>query len=372
MSTTSVSPASFTGSSSFSDDLAQVVSRAVSFASLPMQQLQNEQSTLQNQQTALQSLSSQFQSLESAVDGINSAVGSGSFAATVSNSAVVSASTSAGVMAGSYSLTVLNTGSQTSTLSDDGLTTVANPATGNIDSSSTYTLTVNSQTYNISDSSNSLTGLAQAINASGANVQATVVNVGSSSAPDYRLSVQSTEYSPDTIQLSDGTNNLLNTVSTGSSVQYQVGGSTSTVTSNSRSVTLSTGLSVNLISTGTANITVAENSSGIENALSSFVSAYNSAVDELAKSRGQNGGALAGESYIDTLTSDLQNLSGYDAGSGSVQSLADLGVTFDDNGHLQFDSSTFEQASNTSLNDVQNFLGSETTSGFLQNAETLL
>jgi flagellar hook-associated protein 2 len=376
MSTSSTSPTTFTGSSNFANDLANVVSRAVSFASLPVQQLQNQQAKLQSQQTSLQTLSSQFQSLETALDGIGSAVGSGSYSASVSNSSVLTASTGSGVMGGTYSLTVISMGSQTNTLSADGLTTVTDPSSGNIDSSSTFSLTINGQNppVSISNPSGTLAGLAQAINQSGANVQATVVNVGSPTSPDYRLSVQSNEYAPDTIQLTDSNNNnLLNTVGGGGSyVQYQVAGASAPANSSSRNINLSTGLNVTITGAGSATVSVAQNASSIQNALSSFVRAYNSATDELAKSRGQNAGPLAGQSYVGTLTSELQNLTGYSAGSGTLQTLSDLGITFDTTGHLQFDGGAFSQAAGNSLTDLQNFLGSETSGGFLQSAENIL
>jgi flagellar hook-associated protein 2 len=267
-------------------------------------------------------------------------------------------------------------GSQTNTLSANGLTVVTDPSSGNIDSSSTYSLTINGQNppLSISNPSGTLSGLAQAINQSGANVQATVVNVGSPTSPDYRLSVQSNEYAPDTIQLTDSSNNsLLNTVGSGGSyVQYQVAGASSPTNSTTRNIALSTGLSVNISGTGSATITVEQNASSMENALSSFVKAFNSATDELAKSRGQNPGPLAGQSYIGTLTSELQNLAGYSSGSGTLQSLSDVGITFDTTGHLQFDATAFNQATGTSLTALQNFLGSETSGGFLQNAENLV
>jgi len=372
MSTSSTTPAAFTGSSSFSSSLAQTVARAVSFASLPMQQLQTQQTTIQGQQTALATLTSDFTSLQTALDSINNAAGSNAFTATVDATAVANATVSSGAFAGTYSVNVLNTGSHTNTLSDNGLTTVTDPASANIDASTTYTLTVDNQTYNISNSAGTLNGLAQAINSSGANVQATVVNIGSSSSPDYRLSVQGSQYSPSTIQLSDGTNSLLNTVSTGSYVQYQVSGSTSTVNSDSRSVTLSTGLAVNLLATGTANITVAQSTSGIESALSSFVSAYNTANADLTKSRGQNGGALAGQSVIYDLSNALQSITSYGGSSGTVSSLSDVGITFDQNGQLQFDSSAFSQAVSTSASDVINYFGTESGSGFLQNTSNVM
>jgi flagellar hook-associated protein 2 len=373
MGTSAVSPASFTGNSSFSSDLQQVITRAVGIASLPLQQLQIQQSQLTAEQNELQTVSTQFTALQTALDGVNTTLGVGSYGAVVSDQSVLSASVSAGVNAGSYTVSVDNIGSQTNTLSNNGLLAVTNPSSQNIDTSSAYTLTVDGQIFQVTDSTDSLNGLAQAINASGANVQATVVNVGSGSTPDYRLSIQSLNYAPDTIQLSDGTNNLLQTLSGGSYVTYQVDGQPSTpINSSSRTLTISPGLSVNATAAGTATVTVSQSGASVSAALNSFASSYNTIVDELAKSRGQSGGALTGQSIVYTLSSTLNNLASFNSGSGTVQSLSDLGLTFDQSGHLQFDSSTFDQTSSTSLNGVLNFLGTESGGGFLQAANNLL
>src|SRR5690242_452676 len=156
MGTTAVNPGSFTGGSAFSSDLQQVIARAVGIASLPLTQLQTEQSTLTGQQNELQAVSNQFTALQSALDGIDNALGLGSYGAVVSNQSVLSASVSAGVSAGSYTVAVSNIGSQTNTLSNDGLVTVTNPSNQNIDNSSTYTLTVNGQSFQLTDSARSL------------------------------------------------------------------------------------------------------------------------------------------------------------------------------------------------------------------------
>ena len=372
MSTTSTSPATFTGSSAFASSLSQSVARAVSFASLPLQQLQTEQTSIQGEQTELATLTNDFSSLQTALDSINSAGGANAYSARVDNTSIASANLTSGAFAGRYSVDVLNTGSQTNTLSNQGLTTVTDPSSGNINSSQTYTLTVGGQNYNVADSAGTLNGLAEAINASGAAVQATVVNIGGSSSPDYRLSVQGTQYTASTIQLSAGTTPLLNTISPGAPVQYQVNGSTTTVNSNSRTVTLSTGLSLNLLSTGSASITVSQSASGIENALSSFVSAYNRAATDLSASRGESGGALTGQNVIYDLSNALQSIVSFAGSSGTLTSLSDVGLTFNDGGQLAFDSSTFSQAAATSVSDVLNFFGSETSGGFLASTSNIL
>lgn len=373
MGTTSTNPASFTGNSTFSAQLQNVIAVAVARASGPLQSLETEQSGLSSQQSELQTLSSSFQSLQTALDSVNSSAGFGSYAASVDNTAMLSPTISSGVLPGTYSVNVTSTGSVTNTMSANGLTTVTDPTAGNIDSSSTYTLTVNGTNYQLTDSAGSLNGLVQAINGSGAALQATVVNVGSSGSPDYRLSIQSLNYSPDTVQLSDGTNSLLSTLSTGSYVQYQVNGQPASpappINSNSRTLSLSPGLSVNVLQTGTANVTVSQNTSGIVNALTTFVNAYNNATDELNKNRGQSGGALAGQSIVYQLQSALGSLTNYTAPSGNISSLANIGITFDTNGHLQFSPTTLNQSATS---DVLSFLGSETGGGFLQAANSVV
>jgi flagellar hook-associated protein 2 len=368
VSSTSSSATTFNGTSTYAAQLQQVINTAVANASIPMQQLETQETTLNNQKSELQTISNDFQTLQTALSSITSATGSGAYQANVADTSIASASVSSGVMAGNYQINVLSLGSQTNTLSTDGLSTVSDPTTQNIDSSSTYTLTVNGQQYSISDPDGTLQGLADAINSSGANVQATIINVGSASSPDYRLSVQSTEDAPDTIQLSDGRTNLLQTLSTGSYVTYQVNGEPSTpISSTSPDVTISPGLTATLQQTGSTTITVSQNASNISSALNSFVSAYNGIVSELANNRGQNGGALSGQSIVYELQSELSNLASYTSGSGTVSSLSDLGITFNEDGTLSFDSSTFESAAAQDPTDVLNFLGSA-TSGFLQAA----
>lgn len=368
MGSSSVTP--FTGSSAFAAQLEQVISTAVARASAPMEQLQTEQNTLQGQQSELQTLSSDFTSLQTALASLNTAVASNGLSAQVSDSSVATATAGSAALSGTYELDVTSVGTQANTISMDSLPTVTDPATQSISSSSSYTLTAESQTYTVVPSSNSLDALVEAIDNSGANVQATVVNVGTPTSPDYRLSIQSTDYAQANIQLNDGTNNLLQTVTPGSNVQYQVNGEPSSpVNSTSRQLTISPGLNVSVLGTGATDITVAASTSAVSTALSSFAAAYNTAVADLDKNRGQNGGALSGQSIVYELQNELNSIANYSSSSGSVTSLAELGLSFDNNGNLQFDPSAL---STDNSQDVLNFLGSTSTGGFLQAANNTL
>ena len=274
--------ATFNGTSQYAGDLQQAINQAVTIASIPMTQLQNNVSTLQGQVSEIGTLKSDFAAIQSAIQTLSTG-GASSLAATVADTSIASASvdTTAAVTAGTYTLNVISTGSPTTTLSNDGLPTVSDPSSSSISTSGSYTLTVGGSNYTITPSSNTLNALAQAINSSGAGVSATLVNIGSPSSPDYRLSLQSTTLGSTAIQLNDGTQNLLETLTTGSPAQYQVDGQPSTpISSNTDTVTLAPGVTANLLGTGQTTVTVAPNSSAAATALSSFVSAYNAAATD--------------------------------------------------------------------------------------------
>jgi flagellar hook-associated protein 2 len=372
MSTSSTAPITFSGSSTYSSTFQQVITRAVGIASLPMQSLQSQVTTLSSQQTELSTLGADFNALQSSLQAVGSAA-AGTPTAQVSDSSAISATATAGALAGTYTIQVDDPGSSTVTLSQAGVPAVTDPTTGNISSSSSFTLTVNGVAKTITPSGGSIEDLASAINSAGDGVQATIVNVGSNSSPDYRLAITSDNLGPDTIQLSDSSgNNLLNTLSTGADAEYKVNGATTDIQSTSSQVTLAPGLTVDLLaqSSSPVTITVTNSTSGLTNALSGLVSAYNTAVTELQKNEGQNGGSLQGDSLIYTLTNTLNQITEFASGSGSVSSLADLGVTLQQNGQLSFDQGVALSSANGS--DVQQFLGSVGSSGFLQTANNEL
>ena len=147
-SSSSTSTPGFNGSSTYATQLQSEITRAVSIASLPMTQLQNEEGTLTSQQTELQTIGNDFQSIQTALGTIDSAA-SASLAPSVSNGTVLSADVSTGALAGTYSVDVTNLGAQTNTISNSTLPTVADPSSGNISTSSAFTLTVNGKNYSL-------------------------------------------------------------------------------------------------------------------------------------------------------------------------------------------------------------------------------
>jgi flagellar hook-associated protein 2 len=142
-------------------------------------------------------------------------------------------------------------------------------------------------------------------------------------------------------------------------------------TSDSRSVTIAPGLTLSLLAQSTpgspTTITLTQSSSSLSTALSSLATAYNDAVDELDKHRGNTSDALAGQSVIYSASSALRAFSKYSPDSGSG-SLSDMGITFDLTGHMTYNALTFMGKAFSDMPSVTQFLGSVSSGGLLQAA----
>jgi flagellar hook-associated protein 2 len=335
-----------------------------------MQALQADQSTISGETSELTTLGGLFSSLQTSLESIGSGTGSNALQATTSNSSVATASVTGSALPGTYTVQVLTAGTYSSAISNSA-SAVTDPTSQNISSSSSFTLTVGTSTYTLNAAN--LNALAAAINASGAPVQAVVINIGSPSAPNYQLSLQSTAYGGAALQLSDGTNNLLTSLNTGVDASYTVDGQPPAgISTGSPTVTVAPGLNVTLGAQGTSTVTVSSSLSSVSSELSSFVTAYNAAFTELQKNFGQNGGALTGDSSVLDMQQALQQMITYSGSGGSITSLAQLGVEFTQQGTLTFDSSAIAGLSPSQINDALTFLGGTTTGGFLQYADNTL
>lgn len=363
-----------TGSSSFSSDLENAVNRALQIAALPAQLVQADLNQVNGQSQELNQFSTLFASLQSSVQSLSSATSNGAQAATVSDASIVQANLTGSALPGTYSINVLDPGSESSAMSVALQPPVTDPSGQSISQSSSFTLTVNGTTYTIEPPSSNLNSLAQAINDSGAPVQAVIVNLGTPGSPDYRLVLQSTALGNVGIQLTDSNNNtLLSPLNTGSNASYTVNGQPPAgISTDNATVTVAPGLNVTLEAAGSATVTVAANLGGVTNALSAFVGAYNSVVSEVQKNEGQNGGALTGNGIVLSMQQVLQQIGAYSGSSGSISNLTQLGVTFTQQGTLAFDPTVLSGLSQTQVQDAISFLGDPNTGGFLQFATNSL
>ncbi|HUI56129.1 MAG TPA: flagellar filament capping protein FliD [Bryobacteraceae bacterium] len=239
----------------------------------------------------------------------------------------------------------------------------------------TYTLTVGNTTQTFSVTDNSASGVAQAINGlAGQPVQATVVDLGSGTNHDYRIQLQSNAAGAMNLDLSRSTSFSLQTQgqTPGRLAQYEVNNSGVTETSDSRNVQVSTGTTLTIKNTGTTDLTVIRSTSTLSAALSSFADAYNAVVIELNGQRGQSGGALQGQSILNTLTQALTGIGTYGTPGSSIGSLHDLGLDLGVNGQLTYTSLNLMSADIGNSAGVTAFIGSTTGGGFLKAATDAL
>lgn len=237
-----------------------------------------------------------------------------------------------------------------------------------------YTLTLggNQQAFTVDD--NSAQGVAAAINGlAGGPVSANVVNLGTDSSPDYRIQLVDNSGGSTAPQLTRDTSFTLQTQGQppGSQAQYEIANSGKTISSNSRSVSIAAGTTVTLTGTGSTDVTVTRSTSTLSAALSGFADAYNAVVAELAKQRGQAGGALQGQSIVNSLSRSLAAMSTYSS-SGVSLGLADLGFSLNNDGTLTYSPLTLMSTDLINSAGVTAFLGSATGGGFLEAATSAM
>jgi flagellar hook-associated protein 2 len=357
----------FTGTSAYSQDFQNIIERAVAIASLPITLLTNQQTTLTNQSNELSTLDTKFTALQTAIQGISDAMSGASYDTTVSDPSVVSASVSDGAAEGVYSIEVNNIGSYATSLSTNTWDSTAAPA----GTTSTYSLVVGGTTYSFSPADNSAATVASTINSQYGNlVNATAVNVGSASSPDYRISLQNTTLGATTLDIQDSSGASLQTQQQGGEeAEYEVNNSGVIVDSNTRNVSIATGLNLNLLATssGPVDVTVTRSTSALSTALSTFADAYNAAATELDNQRGQSGGALQGQSIVNNLSQALSSISTYTSSDG-VGSLSNLGLSLGTNGQITYDATALMAADFGNSAGVAAFLGSASGGGFLEAA----
>lgn len=319
------------------------------------------------------------------VSAINSAYGSQVSASVVDlgtgdshDYRIVLQSTTDGAMNGSTTLDLKKTDGtslQTQQSPARSLSTTSWSGTADADGTrSTYNLAIGSTKYSFTPADNSASSVAAAINSLyGSEVQASVVNLGTSGSPDYRIALQGAAGTTYDIYKTTATA-YQKEQTAGSLASYEVNGSGVVNTSTTRNITISTGVTANLVGTSgdtPVGITVTRSTSALSTALSGFADAYNAAVTELMTQRGQTTGALQGQSIVNQLSGILSKISTFTS-DGQVGGMSALGLDLGTNGQITYSPLTLMTTDLTSSASVTSFLGSATGGGFLKAATDAL
>jgi flagellar capping protein FliD len=260
------------------------------------------------------------------------------------------------------------TSGSTTTAQDLHLTGAA--TTEEIDSQPTQIINgATTQTVAIS-ATDTLQSLISKINSANAGVQASEVNTGSAIDP-YRLVLNSEQGGTAGSLQFDTSNSPISLTQTaaGQNALLLVGSGNSGFVASSPTDTFSNVLAgANLVLTGTStapvSLTVAQDPSALASAIQSIVTGYNSVVSAIGTATAYNtatntSAVLEGDTSILQVQTDLSNLvSGQLAGNsgGSIQSLADLGISVNQDGSLSLNSTTLSSLLASNPSGVQQFL----------------
>jgi flagellar hook-associated protein 2 len=363
-----ITPLVFTGVSQFSDDFQTILNRSVAIASLPLQEMQNEQADLLVRKQLLSDLRVAVGDLAANVAALGTVGEREAINVLSSNSNRVSVTLSGTTAPGSYTISEI-----TSVARAASETTATGYATADgttVSSSGAVQLVVGSSTYNIELDAdhNNLNGLGDAINDFGAGVRATVLNTGTGDTP-YYLSITATASGETTLQLrdvpDDPETNLLTATNQGANAVFKLDGLSINKPDNVITGVIP-GLSFTIVSTTgvdeTVTLTAASNRGDLASALSNLVSSYNTVRDKVNAQIGETAGLLSGDFIVRQIQSSMRELTSY-RGTGSISSLMDLGIELDDKGVMSLDQSKFYSLSNSEISAAFDFLCSP-TAGF--------
>ena len=372
VSTSAVTPMSFTGVSQYATDFQNVLDRAVSIASIPLQLLENQQSDITSKQQSLTSLNSAVADLGQKVAALGTLASTQGLTASSSDSTKVSATATGATTPATYAITDISSVAEAA--SETSLTGYATSDSTAVSANGTMSLVVGGNSYAIDVSkNNSLTGLRDAINAAGAGVTAAILTTGTGDNPNY-LSISADATGATTLQLIDdpnGTaNNILTAANQGSNAEFKLNG-VDVVRSTNTVNDLAPGITFNILgtttdSTGTddsgetVNLTLSTDPSSLASALSDLVTSYNAVTSQTKAQTGTSGGLLTGDAMIRETQQAMRQLTGYE-GTGDIKNLADLGIELDSSGQMSFNQNTFNALSDTQVAAAFQFLGSSTT-----------
>lgn len=319
--------------------------------------LQNQKVVLQAQQGVYATLVGALATLKSDAGSLSLSTDFNQQSAASSDAAILTASADSTAQLGSSTIRVDTLAKAQSLRSTSFTDSTAIIGTG--------TLTIAVGTTNtsvvIDSTNNTLAGLKTAINNSGAAVTASIVNVGTSGSPDYRIIVQSKNTGTANAVTVSGT--LIGgtdpfagggqVVQAAADALFSVNGLTVTRSSNTISDVLP-GVTFILRREGnhdgvvdstdaSADVTVSVDSTSIKSAIKQFVDSYN-AVNKIVNAQfalnpdTKRQGVLAGDAALRGVASRLRAELSAPGGIGAgIQYLSDIGITFQKDGSLVLD-----------------------------------
>lgn len=340
--------------------------------------LEDRITSLEERNSVFDELTNLLEKLKSAADGFRSINGSVlAKNATSADETKVTALAENSATNGTYSVTVSQLArNATSSFNDrfSATTSVINSSINNGASSANRTVTVTTGTGTetetvgiVIDNTTTISDFVDDFNAASSKTEASLVNVGTSSSPSYAVVFTSINPGTEKGQLAVSVGSEIQTAGAGAftastlnqaqNATLSVSGINGNITRSSNQISdILPGLTLNLVATGSTTVTIGDDPETTLSAVQDFVDAYNEIVKFIKENdlitRQEDGeevsnvfGPLAEESLDESILSSLREAL-IDAGQsgGTVNILADLGITTARDGTLDFDQETFKTA----------------------------
>jgi flagellar hook-associated protein 2 len=354
-------------------DTASLIQKLMEVERNPQKLLQNKVTAAQGKISVFNQINSALNDFEAVVKDMNTQSSFISRASAMSDSSVASATVDSTAQPATHSIQVTSLAQFQRQISD---TSYASMSSLNFNSGTILIGKVGSidppLSITIPEGQNSLSGIAAAINGSGANVSAALINDGTG----FRLIVNGKDTDNYTLEMSglttapaapSGTAYTAPTFANGTGyldgrpASFIVDGIAMTRTSNNVSDVIP-GVTFNLLKDGgsSTTLTVSNNIDGVTAKINSFVNAYNSAMTLLNKQSSYNSttksaGTLSGDSTIRDIKKQLQSIisSAVEGVDGNFNGLSAIGIsTIYQDGTLKLDSTKLTKSLNMNFDAV--------------------
>lgn len=363
-------------------DVNSLITQLMQLEKQSLTSLNTKKQTYNSQLSAFGQIKSSVDSFKTAISGLKLDSNFAGTAATSSNTDILSATTTDGSTTGTYAITV-STLAQAGAKASAGQTSSSTAVgAGNLTGDpATIAFSAGGKSFNVSvTATDSLESIRDKINSAVATgdtasqtvAKASIVNAGTSVSPSYKLVVSATATGVDndvSITVGDAKLNTylgFSTTQAATNASLTVNGLSVQRSSNTISDVIS-GVTLKLASADAAKpvtLTVGRDKDGITKKVNDFISAYNQLSGTVTNLH-QKGGTLEADNSATSVTYGLQavfnqaaNISG-----NSYQYLAQIGISFDKNGKLTLDSTTFNSALDNNFSKVVS-LFTDSDSGF--------
>lgn len=351
--------------SNMSLNVQQLVQASMQALELPASNLLTQQSVLNTESGTLTGINSDLNALQTAFQSLTSLAGGLSgMTATSANSAVVTATAGDTAVAGNHAITI----SALATTSSYDTNDLASPTT--TFGTGTVQIQVGSgtaQPITVSSGNNTLTGLAAAINQAGIGVTASVIT----DANGARLALLSdTTGTPGNLTVTSNVSGLTFTqTQPGTNAALTVDGISLSESSNTVTGAIP-GVTLSLMGTSSTpvGVQVGADATTAAQAIQSFVSAYNTVIQDanhqFAVSTGTDAAGnptvtaqpLQADAGLMQVQNQLLDAANYAmSGNNGITSLASLGITMNSDGTLAVSNATLQNALSSNFSAVQNF-----------------